>query len=391
MMSKVNPRLEVSILMPCLNEAETLVACIQEAQNVLITNQIKGEVLVADNGSTDGSIALAEQAGARIVRVEARGYGNAIMGGIEAATGEYVLVGDADGSYSFNELPAFLAALRDGDDLVMGCRMPSYGGTIMPGAMPWLHRWLGNPVLTKIGQLFFKVPIHDFHCGLRAFRRESVLALNLCTTGMEFASEMVVKAALHCLKISEVAVTLKPDGRSRRPHLRTWRDGWRHLRFLLLYSPKWLLLYPGLSLSILGLLGFLVLLPGTLYIGNIAFDTNTLLVSSLCLIVGFQIIVSYIFAKAYAIRVGLLPADLKIKKIIASNPVETGIIAGLVLLMVGFGLLTYALTTWQAASFGEISYPKSLRIVVPAVTAIALGTQAIFSGFILAILNIKHR
>jgi glycosyltransferase involved in cell wall biosynthesis len=383
--------LEVSIVIPCLNEAETITDCVKEAREALQEAEIFGEIIVADNGSTDGSQALAELAGASVVNVREKGYGSALLGGIAQAQGTYILMGDADGSYNFRELGRFMGHLRSGDDLVMGCRMPKGGGQIKPGAMPWLHRRLGNPVLTGIGKLFFKTPIDDFHCGLRAFRADTIRALNLRTTGMEFASEMVVKATLANCKVSQIPVTLSPDKRSRKPHLRSWRDGWRHLRFLLLYSPRWLFLYPGIFLFLVGLLGFTALLPGPLKLGTVTFDTNTLLLSSLAIIVGFQVINLYIFAKAYAASVGLLPPDPKIKKLLDGKPAEWGILIGMLFILGGIGLIVYALLTWQSTGFGQLSYPDSLRIIIPGVTAIGVGVQFSFGGFILAVLGIKFK
>jgi glycosyltransferase involved in cell wall biosynthesis len=383
--------LEVSIIIPCLNEAETITDCVKEAREALQEAEVFGEIIVADNGSTDGSQGLAELAGASVVTVREKGYGSALLGGIAQAQGTYILMGDADGSYNFKELSRFMGQLRSGDDLVMGCRMPKGGGQIKPGAMPWLHRRLGNPVLTGIGKLFFKTPIDDFHCGLRAFRADTIRALNLRTTGMEFASEMVVKATLAKCKVSQIPVTLSPDKRSHKPHLRSWRDGWRHLRFLLLYSPRWLFLYPGIFLFLVGLLGFMTLLPGPLKLGTVTFDTNTLLLSSLAIIVGFQVINLYIFAKAYATSVGLLPSDPKIKKLLDGKPAEWGILIGMLFILGGVGLIVYALLTWQSTGFGQLSYPDSLRIIIPGVTAVGVGVQFSFGGFILAVLGIKFK
>lgn len=383
--------LEVSIVMPCLNEAETLEACVKEALAAIAEVGVAGEVVVADNGSTDGSVELAQKAGARVVEVRRKGYGNALLAGFSSARGKYILMADSDGSYNFHDLKRFLEPLRRGDDLVMGCRMPMGGGTIEPGAMPWLHRWIGNPVLTGIGKLLFRAKVDDFHSGIRAFRRDAILDLSLRTTGMEFASEMVVRATLSKLKISQVPVTLRPDGRSRPPHLHSWRDGWRHLRFLLLYSPTWLFLLPGLFMTVFGLLGTIVLTLTPVQIGAIIFDTNTLLICSVGLVLGVQVIASYAFVKSYAISAGLLPRDRLLARLIESRTVEYGIAIGLLLIVVGLGFLIYAFLSWSKAGFGEISYPASLRIVIPGVTSIALGMQAIFTGFGLAILGIKHR
>ena len=380
--------LEVSILMPCLDEAETIVACVEEAQAALRAAGVVGEVVVADNGSRDGSPELARAAGARVVPVAGRGYGSALLGGIAAARGRYVLMGDADGSYDFGELPRFLAALRAGHDLVMGCRLPAGGGRILPGAMPWKHRWIGNPVLTRLGRLFFTARVHDFHCGLRAFRREAVLALGLRCPGMEFASEMVVKATLQGLKIAEVPVTLRPDGRSRRPHLRSWRDGWRHLRFMLLFSPRHLFLIPGLVLTLLSLAAFLRLWAGPWTLGGVTFDTNTLIVAATGLVAGVQTLLFGMLAKAFVAQQGLVRPNRLLARLRRGRPAELGITAGVGLALLGLGYLLLALERWREVGFGTLSYPDSLRIVVPAVTAIALAIQLTFAGFALAVLDL---
>jgi len=383
--------LEITVLMPCLNEAETLKTCVNEALQAINACGINGEVLIADNGSTDGSQQIARDAGARVVDIPEPGYGNALMGGINAARGTYVLMGDADQSYDFGELPVFLEKLREGNQLVMGCRLPKGGGTIEPGAMPWKHRWIGNPVLSSLGQIFFKAPVTDFHCGLRAFDREAIIALNLVCTGMEFASEMVVRSVVAQLTIDEVPITLRPDGRSRAPHLRSWHDGWRHLRFMLLFSPKWLFWYPGLALFIGGLLGMITLLPGPLNLGGISFDTNTLLVCATAIIIGAQTLFFAVFTKAYATQVKLLRPDRRIEKILSSHPVEMGIGVGIILFTGGFVYMLIAFLKWKSLGFGALSYPDSLRIVIPSVTAIALGIQSLFSGFALAILHLAHK
>jgi len=382
--------IEISVVMPCLNEAETLEGCIREALNALEKNGAKGEVVVADNGSSDGSPDIAEKAGARIVNVSQKGYGNALRKGIEAARGTFVLMGDADGSYDFGELPRFLEQLRQGDDLVMGCRFPRHGGSIQPGAMPWKHRWIGNPVLSSLGKLFFSSPVMDFHCGLRAFRRKAIMNLGLRTSGMEFASEMVVKATLNKLRISQIPITLRCDGRSRSPHLRSWRDGWRHLRFMLLYSPVWLFVLPGLCLSLSGILGFIFLLPEPLTLFNgVTFDLNTLLVSGSAILVGFQVLSFGLFVKIYAINTGMLPGESPWLKIVKHHhTVEWGIGIGFLLMAVGFIFLITAILEWKTAGFGPLSYQESLRIVIPAVTGIGLGMQVVASGFVLAILGV---
>lgn len=391
MAANPGPELELTLLMPCLDEAETLEACIRKARIGLDRLGVPGEVVVADNGSTDGSQELAVRCGARLVSVPERGYGAALLGGIEAARGRFVVMGDADDSYDWSDVGAFLQKLRGGADLVMGCRLPSGGGRVMPGAMPWSHRWLGNPVLSGLGRLFFKIPVTDFHCGLRAFSREAIQRLDLQTTGMEFASEMVVKASLGGLRIAEVPVTLYPDGRSRPPHLRTWRDGWRHLRFILLYSPRWLFLIPGVILLLLGLIGFAFLLPGPLRIGGIVLDVNTLLSCALLCLVGFQSLSFGAFARVFAITEGLLPEDRLLHWLFGRFRLETGLLLGIACLAGGGAFMIAALRYWAAQDFGDLSYPVGLRLVIPSVTLIALGIQIIFSSFFLSLLGLPRK
>jgi glycosyltransferase involved in cell wall biosynthesis len=382
--------LDISILMPCLNEAETLACCIAEAWSAITETGLTGEVLVADNGSTDGSIAIAENAGARVVHVSEKGYGNALSAGIQAAYGRYVLMGDADGSYDFTELPGFLEKLYQGSDLVIGCRFPRCGGRIHPGAMPWKHRWIGNPVLSFLGRLFFSSPVDDFHCGLRAFRRDALVELGLKTAGMEFASEMVVKASLSGLRITQIPIVLRKDGRSRPPHLRSWRDGWRHLRFMLLYSPLWLFILPGLLMTVVGGAGFILLLPEPLLIGRVTFDLSTLLVSSTCLFVGVQLFGFGLFIKAYAVTTGLLPGKEIWLKLVKGKPVEWGIALGLVFILAGTGYLIHATLLWKAAAFGPMPYQTILRRVIASITAIGLGIQAMVYGFALAVIGLER-
>ncbi|MBN8563389.1 MULTISPECIES: glycosyltransferase family 2 protein [Leptolyngbya] len=372
---------ELSIVMPCLNEAETLETCIKKAQWYLEQHQVSGEVIIADNGSTDGSQEIARSLGARVIDIPQRGYGSALRGGIEAARGEYVIMGDADDSYDFTRLTPFLAKLREGYDLVMGNR---FRGGIKPGAMPRLHRFLGNPVLTWVGRVLFASPCGDFHCGLRGFRTRSIQELALQTTGMEFASEMVVKATLYRLRMTEVPTTLSPDGRSRPPHLRSWRDGWRHLRFLLLYSPRWLFLYPGILLMLMGVLLSAWLLPETRGI----FDVHTLLYAATAVIVGFQVTAFAVFSKLFAIREGLLPPDQRLLRVLRHISLESGLMLGSVLLTVGVGGTIYALNVWSGTSFGELNPSIVMRLVIPSVTALALGVQVIFSSFFLSILEL---
>ena len=380
--------LELSILMPCLNEAETLEICIEKAQKSLRELDIAGEVIIADNGSTDGSQDIATRMGARVVPVAAKGYGSALMGGIIAARGVYIIMGDADDSYDFSNLGFFVHKLREGFDLVMGNR---FQGGIKPGAMPPLHKYLGNPVLTWVGQLFFSSAAGDFHCGLRGFRRDSILKLDLQTTGMEFASEMVVKASLYKLRITEVPTVLSPDGRSRPPHLRTWRDGWRHLRFLLLYSPRWLFLYPGTALMILGLIIVVWLLPGTQKIGTISFDVHTLLYGAIAIIVGFQAVTFAFFTKVFAISEKLLPEDPKLNKIFRYVTLETGLIVGVTLVLIGIVGSFLSLTIWSETAFASLDSSKTLRLVIPSLTCLTVGLQMVLSSFFLSVLSLKRR
>ena len=379
---------ELSIVMPCLNEAETLATCIEKAQRSLNELGVIGEVVVADNGSTDGSQEIAERMGARVVAVAEKGYGSALIGGIAAARGTYIIMGDADDSYDFSSLALFTEKLRAGYDLVMGNR---FRGGIKPGAMPPLHRYLGNPVLTTIGKLFFRSPCGDFHCGLRGFSKAAVMQLDLRTTGMEFASEMVVKSTLRKLRIAEVPTTLSPAGRSRAPHLRSWRDGWRHLRFLMLYSPRWLFLYPGLLLMLIGLLTGAWLLPGPRIIGGIELDVHTLLYAALAVIVGFQAIVFAIFTKVFAISEGLLPEDPRLNRIMEYITLEVGLIVGVTLILLGLAGSLYAVSYWDARSFGALNPTRTLRFVIPAVTALTLGCQILLSSFFLSILGLRRR
>ena len=380
--------LELSILMPCLNEAETLEICIQKALRSLRELDIAGEVIIADNGSTDGSQDIATRMGARVVPVAAKGYGSALMGGIMAARGVYIIMGDADDSYNFSNLGFFVNKLREGFDLVMGNR---FQGGIKPGAMPPLHKYLGNPVLTWVGRLFFASPVGDFHCGLRGFRRDSILKLDLQTTGMEFASEMVVKASVYKLRITEIPTVLSPDGRSRPPHLRTWRDGWRHLRFLLLYSPRWLFLYPGAALMIWGLIIVVWLLPGTQKIGSISFDVHTLLYGAIAIIIGFQAVTFAFFTKIFAISEKFLPEDPKLNKIFRYVTLETGLIVGVTLILIGIVGSFLSLTIWSETAFGSLDPSKTLRLVIPSLTCLTVGLQMVLSSFFLSVLGLKRR
>jgi glycosyltransferase involved in cell wall biosynthesis len=380
--------LAVTILMPCLNEAETLAFCVRQAVAALRDNNIAGEVIVADNGSIDGSQQIATDEGARVVNVPVRGYGAALIAGIEAARGKYILMADADASYHFEHLPRFLPKLEEGYDLVMGNR---FSGSIEPGAMPPLHRYLGNPVLSSIGRIFFRIPVRDFHCGLRAFRRDPILALNLRTTGMEFASEMVVKSSLAGLRMTEVPTTLSPDGRSRPPHLRSWRDGWRHLRFLLLFSPRWLFLIPGVVTFFIGVLLSLWLLPGPQTLGRWTFDVDTLTYSLGMVLIGAHISVFAVSARVFGTQEGFLPPNPKFERIFNYINLEVGLIFGCILLLMGFGILGYALHIWHGAGFGDLSPQRMLRLTLPSATCFMLGVEAIFGSFFLSLLGMNRR
>ncbi|HEV8671157.1 MAG TPA: glycosyltransferase family 2 protein [Candidatus Limnocylindria bacterium] len=375
--------------MPCLNEAATVADCVRQARDALATYGIHGEVVVADNGSTDGSRELAAAAGARVVAVPQRGYGSALLTGIASARGEYVVMGDADGSYDFSAVDRFLAKLRDGNDLVMGNR---FRGGVAKGAMPFLHRWLGNPVLSFLGRLFFSSEVGDFHSGLRGFRRSPILALDLRTTGMEFASEMVVKASVRGLRIAEVPVSLAPDKRDRPPHLRTWRDGWRHLRFLLLYSPRWLFLYPGALLMVVGTLVGLWLLPGERALGSLRLDVHTLIYAAAAVVLGYQAVIFAVFTKTFAISEGLLPEDPRLTRLYRYVTLETGLAAGIALVIAGLVLAVMAIGIWQTQGFGPIiDVPRSLRVVIISSLAITLGVQTFFASFFLSVLGLSRR
>lgn len=380
--------IEVSVVMPCLNEAATLETCIRKAQAALAEGQIEGEIVIADNGSTDGSIDIAQRLGARVVQVAARGYGNALMGGIAASAGKFIIMGDADDSYDFGDIHKFVAQLRKGSQLVMGNR---FRGGIKPGAMPALHQYLGNPALTRIGRLFFHSPVGDFYCGLRGFRKDAYSTLGLRTTGMEFATEMVVKATLLKLKIDEVPTTLSPDGRGRPPHLRTWRDGWRTLRFFLLYSPRWLFLYPGLALMITGIILGLWLLPSPRTLGTVTFDVHTMLYCAAMVLLGFQAITFAVFTKLFAITEGLLPPDPALDRLFRYINLEVGLGIGGLLVLAGLASSVIAVRTWGLQHFGPLDYARTMRIVIPAALLLILGVQTIFSSFFLSVLGLRRR
>ena len=380
--------IEVSVVMPCLNEAETLATCIAKARASLDALGLPGEIIVADNGSSDGSQMIAAELGARVVPVVEKGYGSALRGGVRAARGKYIIMGDADDSYDFANLEPFVLKLRDGYDLVMGNR---FKGGIQANAMPPLHKYLGNPVLTATGRLFFHSQCGDFHCGLRGFHKAAIEGLDLRTTGMEFASEMVVKATLHNLRIAEVPTTLSPDGRSRPPHLRSWRDGWRHLRFMLLYSPRWLFLYPGLALMFVGAVVGGRLVFGPLTVAGVTFDVHTLLYASMAIVIGFQTVVFAFFTKIFATTQRLLPEDARLNRLFEYIRLETGLTIGAVLLLAGLGFSILALSSWRARLFGSLDPTETLRLVIPAVTLIMLGLQIVFSSFFFSILGLKRQ
>jgi glycosyltransferase involved in cell wall biosynthesis len=375
---------ELTILMPCLNEAETITTCVKKGVDFLASRGIEGEVVVADNGSDDGSIELAEAAGARVVPAPERGYGSALLAGINASTSRFIIMGDADDSYDFSSLDGFVERLRAGDELVMGNR---FAGTIEPGAMPKLHRYLGNPVLSGIGRLFFKAPVGDFHCGLRGFSRDAIVALDLRTTGMEFASEVVVKSVLHGLRISEIPITLHPDGRTRAPHLRSWRDGWRHLRFLLMYSPRWLFLYPGLLLTIGGGLLTVALAVSPIEIGGFRLGVGALAASGILTVIGYQAVLFACLTKVYGQAEGLLPTDPRFNRVFRYARLETGLFVGTLMIVLGLGASAVAYLGWRDSGWGTTSAGGTIRAVVPAALGLVLGSLTILGSFFLSILG----
>jgi len=382
---------QVTILMPCLNEAETLSVCINKAWKGLKEAGIIGEVVIADNGSTDGSIQIAESLGARVVHVLEKGYGCALRGGIEASQAPWIIMGDSDDSYDFSNIGGFVEKLREGSDLVMGCRLPSGGGRIMPGAMPWKNRWIGNPSLSLLGRILYRTPIHDFHCGLRGFTRDAYERMNLQTTGMEFASEMVMKATLWKMRVAEVPTTLHPDGRSRPPHLKPWRDGWRHLRFMLIYSPRWLFLVPGLLLSALGGLFTIILYYRSIAMGHVTLDTGTMMLGAMGLISGVQLVGFAVSTKVFAIGEQLVPDNPKYSFLFKIFNLERGLITGLVVLLVGLAVLTRAVLYWGSVGYGIISYSENMRHLILGATGVILGIQVISTSFFLSVLGLKTR
>ena len=379
---------ELTVVMPCLNEAETLAICVDKALAALAENGIAGEVVVADNGSTDGSQGIATAHGARVIPVPVRGYGAALNAGIQAAHGKYVLMADADDSYEFAHIPRFLEKLRGGADLVMGNR---FRGGIGPKAMPPLHRYLGNPVLSFLGRTLFSTPIGDFHCGIRAFSKEAYKRLDLRTMGMEYASEMVVKASLLGQRIVEVPTTLKKDGRSRPPHLKTWRDGWRHLRFLLMYSPRWLFLFPGLTLMLVGLGLVAWLLPAERPLGHVNLGVDTLAYAAAAVLLGFQLVFFGVAAKVFAITEGLLPEDESFDRWFRYITLETGLIVGVVLLLAGLGIAASSVMSWSHAGYGPLPPVQMMRRTLPAMLCLMLGTEICFASFFLSLLGLKRR
>jgi glycosyltransferase involved in cell wall biosynthesis len=379
---------DVSVVMPCLNESLTLGKCIQKAQVTIDRLGVRGEIIVADNGSSDGSQSLAESLGARVVPIKARGYGSALRGGIAAARGKYVIMGDSDDSYDFTQLEGFLNKLDEGYELVMGNR---FMGEIKPGAMPFLHRFVGNPVLSWIGRLFFGCPVGDFQCGLRAFRKDAIDRLELQTTGMEFSTEMVVKATLFNLQIAEIPTVLSPDGRNRRPHLRTWRDGWRYLRFLLLYSPRWLFLYPGIVLFVLGTILSLLLLPGPVTVGSVTVDYHTLLFAAMAILIGFESINFAVFTKVFGITEQLMPEDPDLNNLFRYVTLETGLVLGTLLIVAGAGTWIFGLNYWRSHHFGPLDPDKTLRIVIPGFVSLTLGVQIVLSSFFLSVLGMARK
>ena len=379
------PKLELTILMPCLNEAKTLKTCIKKAQKSLKENNIDGEVLIADNGSTDGSQEIAKKCGARVIDVEVKGYGSALIEGTKNAYGKYIIMGDSDDSYDFSNIMPFLEKLREGFDLVMGNR---FKGGIEKGAMPWSHKYIGTPILSFLGRLFYKSKIKDFNCGMRGYNRKSILKLDLKTTGMEYASEMIVQATLNKLKITEVPTTLKKDGRDRPPHLKSFRDGWRHLKFLLIYSPKHLFLLPGLLLIIFGILGMIIT---NMKIENVNLGVHTMLYSGAAIVIGFQTIIFFILAKVYAINSGMHPKNDKVINTLKEITLEKGVILGILFIIIGFGLSIYAVIKWINASYGALNPLEIMPITIPAADLLIIGVELVFASFLLGVLNIKHK
>lgn len=378
--------IEVSVVLPCLNEAKTIEICIQKALKSLHDGGVIGEVVIADNGSTDGSQDLARKSGARVIDVEQKGYGSALRGGIAAAHGRFLMMADSDDSYELSNLMPFVEQLREGYDLVMGNR---FRGGIEPGAMPPLHRYLGNPVLSAVGKLFFKTPARDFHCGLRGFTKDAVKRMDLRSTGMEFASEMVVKANLHEMKVTEVPTKLFPDGRDRAPHLRSWRDGWRHLRFLLMFCPRWLFFYPGLFFMIVGMTAGALLLPGARTVGSVTFDIHSLVYAATAVMIGFNAVLFALMTRVYALRTGFIPKEPRYMRALKVWNLETGLILGVIIFLLGFGGALMSVGIWNSESLGPLDPVVIMRIIIPSTLGLGLGSQLIFSSFFLSILNME--
>jgi len=382
---------EVSVVLPCLNDGDTLAICIEKAWRGLKAAEVQGEVIVADNGSTDDSHEIAIKGGARLIPVPQKGYGHALMGGIAAARGKFIIMGDSDDSYDFLEIPKFVAKLREGSELVQGCRLPRGGGTVMPGAMPFLHRWSGNPMLTMMARWWFRAPINDIYCGMRGFTKELYLRLGQRCTGMEFATENVIKSTFFSARISEVPITLHPDGRkTHAPHLRTFRDGWRTVRLFIMYTPRWLFLVPGGLLVLLGMFGYILGLPPVHWNG-ITFGAHTLLFASLAILCGYQSILFAIFTKTFAIAEGLMPEDPKMMAFYNVVNLEKGLICGFAALLIGLAMLLVAVNRWRLVGFGQLDYFATMRWVIPATTLTALGFQTILSSFFVSILGMKRR
>ena len=383
--------IELTVVIPCLDEADTIGICVTKAVETMAALGVAGEVVVADNGSSDGSQSIATQAGARVVDVPTRGYGAALMFGIGEARGKFVIMGDADDSYDFREIGKFLDGLRGGFDLVQGCRFPSGGGTIEKGAMPFLHQYFGNPLLSALARLMFNVPVQDIYCGLRGFRKEHYLTLDQRCIGMEFATEMMIKSSLNGASINEVPITLSPDGRKKRgPHLRTFRDGWRTLRTFMLYSPRWTFAIPGVLLMCLGLLGYALALP-SVSIAGATFDAHTLLGATMFIFVGYQTLLFSLFTKMFAAAEGLLPQDPRIKRILETVNLERGLVFGAVVTLIGLGLISVVLFKWVDSGFGTLNYPDTLRQVIPGVMFAVLGFQTILASLFVSILGMRRR
>jgi glycosyltransferase involved in cell wall biosynthesis len=383
-----SPAPEITVVIPCLDEAETIGRCIDKARASLVELGVDAEILVADNGSSDGSLEIAVARRARVVPVADRGYGHALAAGIAAARGRYVIMGDADDSYDFSGLEPFVCGLREGHDLVVGNR---FQGGIRPGAMPFLHKHLGNPLLSFIGRRVFGTPSGDIYCGLRGFDRERIQALDIRSGGMEFAIEMIVKATMAGYRIAEVPTTLAPDGRDRAPHLRTWRDGWRSLRLLMLYSPAWLFLYPGLGLLAIGIGGMAWLVPAQRRVGDVTFDVSTLVYAALAVIIGFQAVLFFVSARLFGVTEGLLPPSPGLSRLMRRLSLELGLLGAVILIAIGLGASVYAIASWNAHHFGHLSYPHTLRLVIPGSTLIACGFQLMFSSLLVGALGLKRR